>query len=124
MTLDQLVTKTIVLQALLLIVKVIFFRFLNMDLLPILVVYYILTAALGIAVVRRIGAINYFEAFFLIIVWLVLGLVTDYYIVAAMAGREALRDIHYWITYGVIILSILLFHKKVHVEVRKGNMTR
>lgn len=124
MTPDQVLIKTAILQIILIILKVVFFSFLNMDLWPIIFLYYVLVAGLGIAVVRRFGPINYFEAFLLIIVWLFISLISDYLIVLSVAGAEVLRDVHYWLAYPVIILAILIAHKKIHVEVRRGNMKR
>lgn len=124
MTADQLLIKTIILQIILVILKVVFFGWLNMDSWPIIIFYYIFVAGLGISIVRRFGPINYFEAFLLVIVWLFISLISDYYIVSAIAGVQALKDVHYWLVYPVIIASIIFFHKKIHVEVRKGRMAR
>lgn len=124
MTLYQLLAKTVILQVLFVAVKVIFFGYMNVELLPVLIVYYLVLAATSIAVVRRMGPLNYFEAGFVMVLWLILSLATDYIITANLAGREIYDDGHFWWSYAVVLLAIIIFHKKVHVEVRKGNLTR
>ena len=120
MTPAQLIIKTVTMQALLVILKVIFFGSLNVELLSILILYYLLLAASAIALVRRFGPINYFEAFLAMILWLILSLATDYLITVPIVGKEAYSDIHFWISYPVVLLAILFFHKKQHVEMRKA----
>lgn len=120
MTPAQLIIKTVTMQALLVILKVIFFGSLNIELISILVIYYLLLAASAIALVRRFGPINYFEAFLAIILWLIISLITDYLITATIVGREVFSDKHFWISYLVVLLAILFFHKKQHVEMRKA----
>lgn len=120
MTPAQLIIKTATLQALLVILKIIFFGYLNIELLAILIIYYLLLSACSIALVRRFGPINYFEAFLVIILWLIISLATDYYITATVVGGEVFADIHFWISYAVVLLAILIFHKKQHVEMRKA----
>lgn len=124
MSLDQLLIKTISLQVMFVILKVFFFGFLNVELLPILVVYYLVLAGMSIAVVRRFGPLNYFEAFLVIALWLIIALLSDYLVTANLAGKEIYSDGHFWWSYAVVVLAILIFHKKQHVEVRRGNFTR
>lgn len=124
MTLDQLLIKTVTLQVMFVILKVLFFGFLNVESIVILVVYYLVLAAVSIAVVRRIGALNYFEAFLVMGLWLIVALATDFLITANLAGSEIYNDGHFWWSYLIVLVVILVFHKKVHVEVRKGNLTR
>lgn len=120
MTPGQLISKTVLMQLFLVIIKIIFFGFLNIELLSILIVYYLLLAAFAIALVRRFGPLNYFEAFLAMGLWLILSLVMDYLITASIIGREVFSDYHFWISYAVVLLAILIFHKKQHVEMRKA----
>ncbi len=120
MTPGQLISKTVLMQLFLVIIKIIFFGFLNIELLSILIVYYLLLAACAIALVRRFGPLNYFEAFLAMGLWLILSLVTDYLITASIIGREVFSDYHFWISYAVVLLAMLIFHKKQHVEMRKA----
>jgi hypothetical protein len=120
MTPGQLLTKTVIMQVILVVIKIIFFGFLNIELVPILIIYYLLLAASSIALVRRFGPINYFEAFFAMGLWLVLSLLTDYFITSAVTGKDVFRDPHFWLSYVVVLLAMLIFHKKQHVAVRKA----
>lgn len=120
MTPAQLILKTLFMQVFLVIIKVIFFGFLNVTLLPILIIYYLLLAAAAIALIRRFGPINYFEAFLAMFLWAVISLASDLIITSSIIGREVYSDWHFWLSYGVVLLAILIFHKKQHVEVRKA----
>ncbi len=120
MTPAQLILKTLFMQVFLIIIKVIFFGFLNVTLLPILIIYYLLLAAAAIALIRRFGPINYFEAFLAMILWVIISLVSDLIITSSIIGREVYSDWHFWLSYGVVLLAMLIFHKKQHVEVRKA----
>ena len=124
MTLDQLIIKTVILQVLFIGVKVIFFGILNVNLLPIVIVYYVLLAAMSIAVVRRFGPLNYFEMFFVMIIWLIISLVADFVITSSFAGREIYSSANFWWSYAVVLLAMLMFFKKEHVEIRKGNLKK
>lgn len=120
MKLDQLIIKTIIVQVLLMVTKVIFFKFLNIDLLPILILYYLILAAISIAIVRRFGALNYFEAILVTIIWLVLNILIDLLITQAIIDNRVFSNGHFWISYLVLPLVVLIFHKKAHVETRKA----
>lgn len=124
MTPGQLIAKTAIVQVLLLASRIVFFRFLNIDLLPIAIIYYLLLAAISIAVARRLGIVNYLEIFLTIIIWLVFSLVIDLVITREVIGSEQYLTLHFWISYLIMPLAILIFHKKQHVEVRKGNYQR
>ncbi len=120
MKLDQLILKTVIVQVLLMITKVIFFRFLNTDLLPILILYYFILAVISIAVVRRLGVLNYFEGILVTIIWLVLNILIDLLITQAIIDNGVFSNVHFWISYLVLPLTVLIFHKKAHVETRKA----
>lgn len=120
MTPAQLILKTLFMQVFLVIIKAIFFGFLNIELLSVLIIYYLLLAAAAIALIRRFGPINYFEAFLAMALWLVLSLASDFLITSTIIGREVFADSHFWWSYLVVLLAMLIFHKKQHVEVRKA----
>lgn len=107
-------------QVLLVMIKIVFFGFLNIELLAILIIYYLLLVASSIALIRRFGPINYFEAIFAMVLWLIISLITDYVITSAVTGKEVFSDWHFWISYAVVLLAMLIFHKKQHVEIRKA----
>jgi hypothetical protein len=75
---------------------------------------------MAIALIRRFGPINYFEAFFVMFLWAVISLASDLIITSSIIGREVYSDWHFWLSYVVVLLAILIFHKKQHVEVRKA----
>ncbi len=121
MKLDQLVIKTAIVQVLLMITKIIFFKYLNLEFLPILILYYVVLAAVCIAIVRRLGALNYFEAILLTIIWLVLNILLDLLITQAIINKGVFGNGHFWISYLVMPIVLFIFHKKVHVEARKAS---
>lgn len=120
MTPGQLISKTFIMQVFLVVVKIIFFGYLNIELLAILIVYYLLLAASAIALVRRFGPLNYLEVFLAMALWSIISLATDFLITSAITGREVFSDYHFWISYAVVLLAMLIFHKKQHVEMRKA----
>ncbi|HMR55400.1 MAG TPA: hypothetical protein PKD34_02300 [Candidatus Doudnabacteria bacterium] len=120
MTPAQLILKTLFMQVFLIIIKIIFFGYLNISLLPILIIYYLLLAAAAIALIRRFGPINYFEAFLAMFLWAVISLASDLIITSLIIGREVYSDWHFWLSYAVVLLAMLIFHKKQHVEIRKA----
>lgn len=122
MTPSQLIAKTAVVQVLLFATRVVFFRYLNIELLPILIVYYLFLAAVSIAVARRLGVVNYLEIFLTIIIWLVFSLVIDLILTREIIGGDKYLTTNFWISYLIMPLAILIFHKKQHVAVRKGLM--
>lgn len=124
MTPGQLIIKTLIVQVLLLATRIVFFRALNIELLPVLILYYLFLAAISIAVARRLGVVNYLEIFLTIIIWLVFSLAIDLIITREIIGTDLYTTWNFWISYLVMPLAILIFHKKQHVEVRKGNYQR
>lgn len=119
MTINQLLLKTIYMQVFLIIIKIIFFGYLNINLMAILVVYYLLLAAAAIALIRRFGVVNYFEVFLAMILWLILSLISDIVITSKIVGADVYKDFHFWLSYVVVLLAMLLFHKKMHVVARQ-----
>ncbi|QQS23220.1 hypothetical protein IPM19_01490 [bacterium] len=122
MTPGQLILKTAIVQVLLLATRIVFFRLLNIELLPILIAYYVFLAAVSIAVARRLGVVNYLEIFLTIIIWLVFSLVIDLVITREVIGGDKYLTVNFWVSYLIMPIAILIFHKKQHVAVRKGLM--
>ena len=120
LTLGQLVSKTIILYAILVITKVVFFTYLNIDLWPILILFYVVVAATAIAVVRRFGDINYFESFLILLVWIVVGLLVDVIITSKLVGDGFFTNKHEWLSYIAVIAAVLVFDRKEHVATRKA----
>lgn len=83
------------------------------------VLYWFLCAVITAAIIRRFGVINYLEAIFLIIVWILGNLFMDLLLLSAYIGLGIFSSVVYWIGHGILALSALLFHKKRHIHVRK-----
>jgi hypothetical protein len=124
MTIPSLLLGTFIAQVLFVITKVFFINSLNMDAWAIMVAFFVLLIVETIAVVRRMGTLNYVESFFLSGVWLITLLIVDYIITSRLIDEEIYTSMYYWMTYLVIILSVIFFHKKLHVQVRKANANK
>jgi hypothetical protein len=122
MTIASLLLGTIISQILFVLTKVFFIGSLNMDNLVVVVLFYTALVLETIVVVRRMGVLNYIEAFFLAFVWLFTLLVVDFIVTSNWIGRDIYTTLNYWLTYLVIILALLIFHKKLHVQVRKSQI--
>jgi hypothetical protein len=84
------------------------------------IVFWIFTFVVIVALVRRFGFINFFEAAFLCVTWTVGNIILDGLITGNFTGFGIFSTIQYWIGYVVMVLSILIFHKMRHIGVRKG----
>lgn len=121
MTIASLLLGTIAGQILFVLTKIFFINSLNMESWTVTILYYLALTIITIAVSRRMGTLNYFEDIFLIVVWLIVSLIVDFVITTSVTGKDVYTTSYFWISYLVISVSLLLFHKKVHVEVRKAN---
>ncbi len=82
-------------------------------------VFWLLSAVLGAAIVRRLGILNYLEVFFIVIVWFLVDLFFDLIITSAYTGYKIFTSSDFWIVYLVLGLSVIFLHKKRHIQVRK-----
>lgn len=121
MNIASLVIGTLVSQILFIITKIVFIEYLNIDSLIIQIVFYVFLIIETTAVVRRMGTLNYVESIFLTAVWFIIGLVVDLIVTTSFTGRDVYAHLYFWATYLFIVLAVLLFHKKIHIEARKGN---
>lgn len=119
MTIGKLFFGTILSQILFVISKVLFINVLNIDATLIRLALLLVTVLITTAVVRRLGILNYLESFFLIILWLIITLIVDLIITTAITGREVYTTWYFWANYFVMLLSLFLFHKKAHIQMRK-----
>lgn len=119
MTIARMLLGVISSQILFVITKVVFINILNIDSALIRYGMWVAIALIAIAVVRRMGVLNYLENIFLIIVWLITSLIVDYVITTSIVGREVYHTWYFWLAYGVMIIAMFIFHKKSHVEIRK-----
>jgi hypothetical protein len=95
------------------------FNYLNLDLIWLQVVFGLWLAAVTTAAVRRIGVITYFECFLLMFIWLMFGFLIDVVVTANLVTDSIYTNINWYGSHVVILLSIFLFHKKLHIETRK-----
>lgn len=121
MTIGILLIGTIISQILFVITKVFFIHSLNLDSWVIMTGFYAALVVITIAVVRRMGTLNYIESFFLAFVWLITTLVVDYVILTKFVGWDFYHAWYYWLTHVAVIVALITFHKKLHVQVRKAN---
>ncbi len=82
-------------------------------------VFWVITALVGAAVIRRFGVINYLEVFFILFAWVLGGAFLDLLITGNFTGLSIFTKPEYWISYIFLILSALIFHKKRHIQIRK-----
>ena len=120
MTSGKLIGYGVVLSLILTTLKLFFYRFLNTESVIILIVIYLLLMVLTIASVRRVGIINYLESVVVIIFWLSFGLIFDIFAIGFGYGLEPYTHITFWLMYPLLLLTIFLFHKKRHVDIRRG----
>ena len=119
MTAGNFLTFTIIALFLTTAVKIFFVTVLNINSLYLVYVMWVLMALISIACVRRIGVINYLESVLVIVIWLFFGMFLDLLILYSLAGPAIYHHAYLWGGYLVIALTIFLFHKKRHVEIRR-----
>ncbi len=120
MTLGNLVIKTGLFLFFAIILKAIFFGFLNYQSLGLAIFYYVIFVIVTIAIARRAGVLNYMEAFLLMIIWLIGSLIADVIITQNILGSFIFKNLYFWVSYPVFLLAVFIFHKKQHVETRKS----
>lgn len=119
MSITSLVVGTIVSQILFIITKIVFINYLNLDSSIVFWLLFIFLTVETIAVVRRMGVLNLFESLFVSVIWLIISLLVDIVITTTFTGRDVYSHLYFWATYLLIILAVMVFHKKVHVQARK-----
>ncbi len=99
-------------------VKVYFFK--NYDFSNALNVYLYWGAIVVItaAFVRRLGIINFLEAFIVCILWFVADSFVDLIFTSGMAGLSIFATRGYWSGHVMMLATILLAHKKKHLYAR------
>jgi general stress protein CsbA len=119
MTIARMLLGVIGSQVLFVFSKLLFINVLNVDNALIRYGMWVAIALIAIAIVRRMGVLNYLENIFLIVVWLITSLTVDFLITTSFTGREVYGTWYFWLTYLVMILAMFIFHKKSHVELRR-----
>ena len=82
------------------------------------IIFWLLMAVASVAIVRRLGVINYLEAIFTAVVWTLAGLFVDLIITTNYTGLTIFLSVKYWIGFGVMAVGMFMFHKKRHVHIR------
>lgn len=82
--------------------------------------YWGVTAAVAVFLVRAAGFMNYLEALFMATVWLILDFVVDAIVVYPLTGGRIFSSAAFWIGYLFMALFVLGLHKKRHVAIRHG----
>src|SRR3954468_12773705 len=118
MTIAKFLTGLVISQILFVITKVIFIQYLNIDSSFVIGLMWVVLSVIAIAIVRRMGVLNYFESFFIAFMWTLASLILDFLITTHVTGTDVYKTWYFWLTYLLIILVIILFHKKVHVQIR------
>jgi hypothetical protein len=80
--------------------------------------FWVLSAIIAIALVRRLGIISYLEAMFVMAVWSLSGMLIDLLITSAAAGLGIFYQTAYWFGFVAMDAAIFVFHKKRHLHVR------
>ncbi len=122
MTIASLLIGTIVSEILFVLTKVVFIHYLNIDNIMVKIAYFLALIIITIAVVRRMGVLNYLESFLIVIVWFVTMVLVDMAITSFLIGRDMYSHLYFYLSYLVVLLSIIFFHKALHVQVRKANL--
>lgn len=121
MTIGSFLIGTIVSQILFAILKIVFIGSLNLESWVVTTAFFIALAIVAIATVRRMGILNYIETIFLLGIWILVSLIVDYVVVVSFTSLDIYKTWTYWLTYIVMILAVMLFHKAFHVQVRNAN---
>lgn len=81
--------------------------------------FWLVVILVTIACVRRLGVINYLEAFLVCGFWFIGVLFFDFLITSQILDFSIFARLDIWIGHAIMLLSIFLFHKKRHVKIRK-----
>jgi|SRR3989344_1619370 len=82
-------------------------------------IYYILLVIFARVISRRLGVINFLEAIFAALIWLLMILVLDSLIAKPLMSADVFRSSNYWWSYLAILIAVFFLHKKRHIQVRK-----
>jgi hypothetical protein len=100
-------------------IKVFYFQALNPDSVGVMYVLGVFLVIITIACVRRLGVINYLEAFLTAGMWFLFQLFFDFLITTQVVGLKFYTRYSTWIAYALVVLTVILFHKKRHIQIRK-----
>ena len=81
-------------------------------------VFWIITGVIAVAIIRRVGILNYMEVLFAMVFWTAGDAFLDLLITSSFTGSEIFSRVDYWAGFLVMDVAIFIFHKKRHVHVR------
>ena len=86
--------------------------------------YYLIIIIICRVLARRLGILNFLEAFFVATIWLLIVLLFDYWVGKRLLGNFVFQDKHYWYGYIAAFVSVFFLHKKRHIQIRKEQAAR
>jgi hypothetical protein len=104
---------------LLAILKAVFLKVFNLDSFFLQVLFGFLVFVISMACARRLGFINYLEGALVSVVWTIGIIIFDFFILLPFLGWVVFGKVVLWAGYLLVALSIFLFHKKRHVQIRR-----
>jgi hypothetical protein len=75
--------------------------------------------AIATACIRRLGVINYLEAFFIGSFWFIGMLLFDLVVLTVIFKISTFNQLLYWVSTIIILLTFFQAHKKRHVDIRR-----
>jgi hypothetical protein len=108
------------LQAVLLtVIKIYFFKNTDFSLTNQTYLFLGVIAVVVSVLIRIIGVMNFFEAFYITAIWIVLDGFLDLVITTQFLGYDIYFTKELWLGYLVTGLCIVCFHEKYHIHIRK-----
>ncbi len=101
--------------------KVLFLQIFNDESVAIMWGFWLFIIVATIACVRRLGIINYLESFLVAGMWFLFQLFFDFLITTQIVGLTFYTRYEIWVAYGLVVLSVVLFHKKRHIQIRRDH---
>ncbi|MDE2311877.1 MAG: hypothetical protein KGJ93_02175 [Patescibacteria group bacterium] len=84
------------------------------------VLYFLSTAVLVLILVRLLGVVTLLEAGFIAVFWFFTSLALDLFVTAPLTiGLKIYFSYALWVGYGLMMVMVVLGHKKRHIQVRK-----
>jgi membrane-bound ClpP family serine protease len=103
----------------LVVLKLIAFQFFDLKLLVVSMLFGLVVLVLTVACTRRLGVINYLEAMLAAGLWFIMILLMDLIVTGPIVGYSIFKTLLLWLSYLLVIITVLLFHKKRHIAIRR-----
>ena len=81
--------------------------------------YWAAVSIVTVYLVRRLGIINFFEAFLVIGLWVAGDVLLDAMLTASFSSTRIFSQLYFWGGYGFMAVFIFFMHKKRHIHIRK-----